>query len=448
MQKIDCPKVYSRPGVCDLRLAKLTGMVLFIFLPAITPLLVTAQESFSYPFFKGSVSGNLEELAVNAVAGGMFSNSFLKASASLGFLNEGQSGAVRLDAAWAEYNHSWQWYFKLGYFSEQASAATIFPLLDVFQARLFSDTVRWGGAVVPDSNTLAQFRFVRGAFSFKANCNPFEPQWSVMRIDDHFFPSDIIPLELDLGSFLGIYTLNDLDLEAPDWSSFDIRPIPEFSLEASWQGSALDARLIYFQGADRSVALQPFISLNTYPYATYDFSLVPIRSDVSILGASMTLPVKEFTFFTEIAYTWNDLLISGTRKIVDLKMTFPAVSVDHVEISSGTMWSMPWLPIRFVAEGRYAWLTRADEDLDLETLSRAASMAMEWTMFSEALVLSPLALVSLKDGSQAYSVKATWSVHTGFKIWALWMHCNGDPGSELGRYRESDILRLGVDWAM
>jgi len=431
-----------------LRLSKLTWMVIFNFMSAITPLLVSAQESFSYPFFKGTVSGNLEELAVNAVTGGLFSNSFLETSASLCFLNEGQSGAVRLDVAWAEYNHSWQWYLKLGYFPEQASVATIFPLLDVFQARLFSDAVRWGGAVVPDSNTLAQFRYVCGSFSFKANCNPFEPEWSVMRIDDHFFPNDIIPLELDLGSFLGIYTLNGLDLAAPDWSSFDIRPIPEFSLEAAWQGSTLDARLLYFQGADRSVALQPFISLNTYPYATYDFLLVPIRSDVSILGASMTLPVKEFTFFTEIAYTWNDLLISGTRKVVDLAITYPAMSVDHVEISSGTMWSMPWLPIRFVAEGRFAWLTRADEDLDLETLSRAASMALEWTMFSEALVLSPLALVSLKDGSQAYSVKATWSVHPGFKIWALWMQSNGDQDSELGRYREADNLRLGVDWAM
>ena len=407
-----------------------------------------AQEIHAYPFFKGTVSGTLETLDNKALFGGTFSGNFIEASGSISFLENDQSHSVVAHSLWVEVNHQRRLFIKAGYFPEQASAAAFFPLLNFFQATLFSDTIRWGGSFYPDSTTLAQVKFAHGPFSFKASINPFESAWTVIDLDDPFFPDRQIPQKLNFGAYLGTYTLNKTNIAEPEWSWFMLRETPEYSLEAAWQGVNLDARIIYFNGLDRSISLEPNIVLNTYPYATYDFSLVPRRSSISVLGAAVSLPIQDLTLYGEASHTWNQLLSSKTRKLAGTRIVYPPASADSIDAAVGALWSLPWLPLRLVAEGRYAWLTRAAGDLEAPTLSRAASMALEASFFSGALTATPLFIVSLKDGSRAYSAKAAYAFESGFKLWFLWMQCQGDPDSELGQYSGSPILRLGVDWAM
>jgi len=406
------------------------------------------QEAYVFPFFKGSVSGNLETLDFNAIAGGTLLGNAVELTGSFSFLEKDKVDSLSATSLWVEFNYERRMFLKLGYFPEQASILSFFPLLNVFQPAIFSDTVRWGGTNYPASTTLTQIKYVQGALSILANFNPFEPEWTVFALDDPFFPDDQIPQEVNLGSFLGTYTLNQAQVEDPEWLWFDVRNIPEYSLEAKWQGSLLDARVLYYYGDDRQVSLEPNIILNTYPFATYDFILIPRRSTLSVLGAGMAIPLNEITLYSEIAYTWNKLLVSKNRKLSGTAIVFPTISVDLLEVSGGGIWSMPWIPVRIIAESRYAWLTRTSEDLELPALTRAASLAMESSLFSGIITLTPVVAISLLDGSQAYSAKASWSFENGFKLWCLWMQCNGAQDSELGQYREVPIIRIGIDWAL
>jgi hypothetical protein len=152
--------------------------------------------------------------------------------------------------------------------------------------------------------------------------------------------------------------------------------------------------------------------------------------------------------YAEASHTWNQLLGSKTRKFVGTAIAYPPIGVDSLDLTGGAIWALPWFQARLIAEGRYAWLTRAPKESDAPTLSRAASAALEGSFFSGVLTVTPLLMVSLKDGSRAYSAKASYAFEAGFKLWFLWMQCHGDTDSELGQYRSFPIFRLGIDWAM
>lgn len=441
-------KGYSCQGAFDVH--KISGSSFFCLVALLSMLQYPgySQEAFAYPFFKGTVSGTQEGLDFNAILGGAFSDRFIDASGSLSFLDNDKSESLVVDALWLELNYERLLYLKFGYFPELTSVSSIFPLLNVFQAPLFSDIVRWGGSFYPLSTMLAQLKIVHGAYSIKASVNPFEPAWTVISMDDYFFPTKQIPQSLDFGTYLGTYALHEARIEEPSWSWFDLAEVPEFSLEVAWQGLSFDVRILYFNGVDRTVSLEPNIVPNTYPFATYDFTLIPRRSSLSMLGASISVPLHELTLYSELTHTWNTLLISKTSRIAGTSIVFLPVSVDSLDISGGVLWSMPWLPIRIMAEGRYAWLTRTSEDLEPSSLGRAVSMGIDWSLFSDFFTLTPLFIVSLKDGSQAYSAKAMFAFNSGFKIWFLYMQCNGDAESELGQYRGAPIIRVGVEWSI
>jgi hypothetical protein len=405
-----------------------------------------------YPFFSGMASGDASGVDFDARLGFHAANPELEAVASMRFLSLGSHKAFEVGEIWTEINYKRAGFVKIGYFPETASVATVFPLLNVFQSSLFSDLFRSGGKAPAVSTAFAQFRLALGPFSFKASAAPFEPAWTVIGLDDPFFPRNDIPTELDLGPFLGTYTLYETEILDTGFDADAIRVAPEICLEAAWQNSVFDARLLYFHGFDRNVTLAPTLTLNINPFATYDLDFTPLRTEISVLGANTAVPLKDITLYAETSFRWNSLLLSGERRITGLAATVDAISVNRFSGLAGFLWNLPWgnelFRVRAVGEARVDWNFRKGIPVEAPSMSRIGSLGAEIGLFSERLILSPMFLASLQDGSWACMGKLEWSLRDEFKLWLIGCVFNGKPDSDFGDYSALRVLKAGVAWSI
>ncbi len=425
-----------------------------ISLPILVGLFIICLASLSaevdppYAFFSGIMSADTKEVSANAVLGFRQNGDNLDWEASLGLYNSGQVNNVSLRRFWAQAIIYGTVFLKFGYFPESASIAGLFPQLNPFQASLLSDQLRWGGELEKQSDFFAQFRFVAGAFSIKGSFAPFDPPWLVMSLDDPFFPVHSIPQEADLGAFLGIYTLNQARIEAAPWKPFIARTKAETAVELAWQGEGFDLRLLYFNGADRRTTLIPSSSINLYPYHTYDFMLKPVRSDIQLLGAGLSLPINELSLYAESSYVWGRLNLVEEFSASGLVFSMKTIEAEELGVTAGALWSLPWLPVRLMSEMKTGWILKAAEKTITPTLSRLLSGGALVSLFSGRLELSPLTIISLTDGSGAILTKAEWKLRDEYSLWILGLAFSGDPETEFGQFGSKPFFRLGFDWSL
>lgn len=419
---------------------------LIILLIAIAQPLADAQDWYAYPYTHGTISATDTDSDMHAYLGGKLESSFMQSKASLRFLSQNNKAALWPGEVWTEFNINYQWFLKFGYFPEQNSIMTVFPLLNVFQSTIFSNVLSWGGKNYPDSTTLLTFGFIHNELSLKLLINPFEAEWNYTDTDDLFFPHHTIPQTQTFGA--AEYTLHETSVEQAAWKWFDLKKIPEMALEARWQGYPIDSRLQIFYGTDRATLLQPVIELNTYPFRSYSFLLRPKHGNILQIGGNVAIPLNDVSIYLESAIQLNALNLGSTLKIEDSQLVYPLIHQHVLKISGGGLWMLPRLPIRFLAEIYYNWILYSEETKTLGTLSRAAVAATDISLFNDAIVITPMVLISLKDASQMYSLRASWRLRDEFSFWLAGLQCNGPDNSELGPYRHTIYWRIGLEWSL